>query len=170
MPRPTNKDMLLSQGAENFSKLMGLIGAIPEEKRDGSFGFDDRDKNIRDVLVHLHEWHLMMLGWYRQGMRGEKPDIPAKGHTWQTIPALNMEIWEKHQSVSFDEAMKRLAESHHEVTGLIEAHTDEELFTKKKYKWTNTTSLGAYFISSTSSHYDWAIKKIRKYQKELQQK
>ncbi len=45
---------------------------------------------------------------------------------------------------------------------LIEKHSDVELFEKKRYKWTGTTSLGAYLISSTSSHYDWAIKLIKR--------
>jgi hypothetical protein len=45
---------------------------------------------------------------------------------------------------------------------LIEAHGDEELFTKKRYAWTGSTSLGAYLVSATSSHYDWATKKLRK--------
>jgi hypothetical protein len=45
--------------------------------------------------------------------------------------------------------------------GIIEKHTDEELFTKKKYAWTGTTSLGSYLISATSSHYDWGLKTIK---------
>ena len=30
---------------------------------------------------------------------------------------------------------------------------------RKKFDWTGNTTLGSYFISSTASHYDWAIKK-----------
>ena len=37
--------------------------------------------------------------------------------------------------------------------------THEELFSKKVYKWVGGSTLGSYFVSSTSSHYDWAIKK-----------
>ena len=32
---------------------------------------------------------------------------------------------------------------------------------KKKYEWTGTTSLGSYFISATSSHYDWGLKTVK---------
>ena len=39
---------------------------------------------------------------------------------------------------------------------------DDELFEKKRYKWTGSTSLGAYLVSATSSHYDWAFKLIKK--------
>ncbi|MDR1033746.1 MAG: ClbS/DfsB family four-helix bundle protein [Bifidobacteriaceae bacterium] len=45
---------------------------------------------------------------------------------------------------------------------IIQKHTDDELFTKKHYKWTGTTSLAAYLISATSSHYDWGWKCVRK--------
>lgn len=167
MPRPTDKKTLLAQSTEYFEKLLGMIDSIPKDKREQNFGFDDRDKNIRDILTHLYEWHLMMLNWYKVGMSGKKPNIPAEGYTWQTLPDLNKVIWEKYQDMSFSDALKNLKKSHAKVQKLIESHTDEELFTKKRYSWTNTTSLGAYLISSTSSHYDWAMKKIKRYVKEL---
>ena len=48
---------------------------------------------------------------------------------------------------------------------LVRAHDDEELFAKRRYPWTGSTSLGAYLVSSTSSHYDWALTKLRKARK-----
>lgn len=49
-----------------------------------------------------------------------------------------------------------------EIQQIIEKHINEELFEKKKYKWTGTASLGTYLIFATSSHYDWEIKIIKK--------
>ena len=168
MPRPKNKDELLSLSKENFEKLYALIDSFTVEQKEAEYLFDNnRDKNIRDIVMHLHQWHLMMLGWYEVGMRGEKPDIPAKGYTWRTIPALNAEIWEKSQNKSLDEAWQLLQATHQKEMTIIESHTNEELFEKRYYKWTGTTSLGAYFISNTSSHYDWAMKLIRKYKRSL---
>jgi hypothetical protein len=51
--------------------------------------------------------------------------------------------------------------NHKDVMALIEKHNDDELLTKKKYHWTGTTSLGSYFISAASSHYDWGLKTIK---------
>jgi hypothetical protein len=111
----------------------------------------------------------MMLRWYAEGMAGAKPAIPAEGHTWQTIPALNAAIWQDAQSVGLVDARSELGQTHAKVMALIEAHSDEELFTKnkKRYAWTGSTSLGAYLISATSSHYDWAMKKLRKAKRAL---
>lgn len=167
MARPTTKDELLALSDKNYNKLNDLIESVPKEKQEINFPFEDRDKNIRDVLAHLHEWHLMMEKWYTTGMKGETPVIPAKGYTWKTLPDLNAVIWEKYQNVSLADIKKDLDESHKKITALIKSHSNEELFTKSLYPWTKTTSLGSYFISNTSSHYDWAFKKIRKFTKSL---
>ena len=167
MARPATKDELLALSNKNYLKLTELVNSLSEEEQKMKFPFEDRDKNIRDVLGHLHEWHLMMIKWYTAGMKGEKPVIPAEGFTWKTLPDLNAVIWEKYQNVNLEDVKKKLNDSHNEIEALIKSHTNDELFTKKLYPWTKTTSLGSYFISSTSSHYDWAYKKIQKFTKNL---
>ncbi|MDU2984364.1 MAG: ClbS/DfsB family four-helix bundle protein, partial [Actinomyces sp.] len=55
---------------------------------------------------------------------------------------------------------------HTAVVALIGKFTNEELFTKAHFSWTGTTSLGSYCVSATSSHYEWAIKKLRAFTRE----
>jgi hypothetical protein len=74
---------------------------------------------------------------------------------------MNIGFWQKHQDTSYEEAKKLLTESHHKVLSLLNGFTDDELFEKKHFKWTGTTNLGSYFVSTLPSHYDWAIKKIK---------
>jgi hypothetical protein len=94
-------------------------------------------------------------------MAGKKPAIPAADVTWQKLPVLNRRIWEKYKGTELKKAAALLKKSHKMITGIIAKHTDEELFTKKKYDWTGSTSLGAYLISATSSHYDWGLRTIK---------
>lgn len=168
MPRPTTKATLMDLGHENYQKMWALIDTFDENERiHGKVPFEDRDKNIRDILIHLHHWHLMMLDWYEVGMRGDKPDMPAKGYTWRTIADLNQTIWARYQETDYHEAKRLLDDSFAQVQAIIEQHDDESLFTKKRYPWTGSTSLGSYLVSATSSHYDWAIKKLKKYKKQI---
>lgn len=160
MARPTNKETLLKLSQDNFKKLFDLIGTMEDENRE--FPVGTMNRNVRDILTHLHHWHLMMIDWYNIGMKDKTPDMPAKGYTWKDIPSLNKKIWEDYQSVSLQDAKNLLKNSFTKIQDIIEKHTNEELFEKKKYKWTGTTSLGAYLISATSSHYDWAMKLIKK--------
>ncbi len=168
MPRPQNKIDLINLSNENYHLMFDLIKTFDKDEIiNGKIPFEDRDKNIRDILVHLHHWHLMFLEWYKVGMNDEKPEMPASGYTWKTTAELNQKIWEMYQETSYDEAFNLLEDSFRKVQEIIYSHSDEELFEKKRYKWTGTTSLGSYLVSATSSHYDWAIKKIKKYKKAL---
>lgn len=162
MPRPKSKIELIELSQNNYEKLVKLVHSYSQKDLTKEFPKGMLNRNIRDVLAHLHHWHLLMLEWYKIGMKGEKPDMPAKGYTWKTLPALNKEIWSKSQDLDFVTAKELLDTSYNDIQELIRKHSDEELFEKKKYKWTGTTSLGAYLISSTSSHYDWATKLIKK--------
>ncbi len=162
MPKPKNKTELLDLGANNYHKLLDFIDALSPEQQSATFPEGYLNRNIPDVLMHLHEWHLMLLGWYDAGMKGEKPSMPAEGYTWKTLPLLNQEIQKKYAGTPLAEAGKTLSESYKTIRATIEKHPNEELFEKKRYKWTGTTLMGAYFISATASHYDWAFKLIKK--------
>lgn len=165
MPRPKTKEELQSLATKNYDKLMSLVVSFSTEEQHEDFPKGTMNRNIRDVLAHLYHWHMMMVDWYNVGMKGEKPEMPAKGYTWKTVPELNKEIWKMYTDASLTEIKKKLDASHKEVMKLVDKHTNEELFEKKYYKWTGTSSLGAYLISATSSHYDWAYKLIKKCKK-----
>lgn len=162
MPRPKSRKELLELSQTSYEKLLELVNSYSKSEVEKEFPIGTLNRNIKDVLAHLHEWHLMMLNWYNTGMKGKKPDMPAKGYTWRTLPKLNREIWEKYKNIELQVAKKLLDQSYEQIQSIIKNHSEEELFEKKRYKWTGSTSLGAYLISNTSSHYDWAIKLIKK--------
>ena len=163
MARPTTKTELIEAANGQFAKLWKLVETMSAEEQEAVFCFEDRDKTLRDIIIHLYEWHQLLLNWATANLNGEaKPFLPAP-YTWKTYPQMNVEFWEKHQKTPYSDAQKMLKESHTKVTKLIEAFSDDELFTKKHFSWTGTTSLGSYCVSATSSHYDWAMKKIKQH-------
>ena len=168
MPRPTNKAELLAAADSQFAKLWKLIDGMSEDMQAAAFAFEDRDKNVRDVLVHLYEWHQLLLRWAPANLAGEaKPFLPPP-YNWKTYGDMNVGFWEKHQATPYEQAREMLRQSHAEVMALIEGFSDEALFTKQYYSWTGTSSLGSYCVSATSSHYDWAMKKLKNHIKTYQ--
>ncbi|KAA6299861.1 MAG: hypothetical protein EZS26_004002 [Candidatus Ordinivivax streblomastigis] len=159
MARPTTKEQLKQSGEENFNKLFALINSMTEEEQEKSFSFEDRDRNIRDVLVHLYEWHQLLLNWVNSNQSGNKANFLPEPYNWKTYPQMNIGFWEKHQNTSLQKAKTLLEKSHSDTIKLIGSFSNEALFTNKYFPWTGTTSLGSYCVSATSSHYDWAIKK-----------
>lgn len=171
MPRPTTKTELLKAAEENYSKLKKLIASMTKEQLNTPFDFSGdekkkeahwrRDKNLRDVLVHLYEWHTLLANWVAANENGEsKPFIPEP-YNWKTYGEMNVEFRKKHQSTPLEKAKEMLEKSHADTLALAEKFSDEELFTKGKFKWAGGSVLGSYFISVTSSHYDWAMKKLK---------
>lgn len=166
MARPSTKKELIEGANEQFTKLGLLMDSMPIEEQMALFLFEDRDRNIRDVLVHLYEWHQLLLNWVKSNQKGEQKPFLPEPYNWKTYPKMNVEmIWEKHQGTPYQDARQMLKESHEQVMKLIETFSNEELFTKKYFDWTGTTNLGSYCISATVSHYDWAIKKIKNHNK-----
>lgn len=165
MPRPKTKTELLHLSEQNYLRLLDFIDSFSEEEQNAAFPAGTMNRNIRDVLAHLHQWHLMLMEWYEVGMKGEKPDMPAKGYTWKMTPALNRKIWEDYHQTPLSEVRQLFEKSYQDVRRIILRHSNEELFEKKRYKWTGSTSMGSYLVSSTSSHYDWAYKLIKKAKK-----
>ena len=173
MARPTTKADLIESANEQFQKMWKLLDSMTENEKNAAFNFGDnfnkkeahwkRDKNIRDVLVHLYEWHQLLLHWVEANRRGEaKPFLPEP-YSWKTYGDMNIGFWEKHQSTPCADAKEMLMGSHKDVLSVIEGFSNEELFEKRHFSWTGTTNLGSYCVSATSSHYDWAIAKIKQH-------
>lgn len=145
MAKPKTKAELIEAATTNYENLLEMIANRTEEEKSREYDFsgDDRkkeahwkrDRNLRDVLMHLYEWQQLLLNWL------------------------------KNQDVSEEEALRRLEESHHQVMQALGTFSDEELFTKSFYPWVGGSSIGGYFISNTSSHYAWAIKKMKAHKK-----
>jgi hypothetical protein len=167
MPRPKSKSDFLEQSQQNFKKLFDYIGNLSQEEQEQEFPEGSLNRNLRDLLAHLHHWHLMMLQWYKIGMNGEKPAMPAEGYTWKDLPALNIKINQQYAQCTLEETKEMVTKSYNDIQKLIVTHSEEELFEKKKYHWTGTTSLAAYLISATSSHYDTVLKLLRKWRKRM---
>lgn len=88
------------------------------------------------------------------------PFLPPP-YNWRTYPKLNVEIWQKHQSTSFESALDLLKASHQGVLALTQRFSDDELFDKKHFAFIGTTNLGSYVISASCSHCVWAIKQLK---------
>ena len=102
MARPQTKENLMIAAKENFEKLNTLISKMSDKELTTPFDFSKdekkkeahwkRDKNLRDILIHLYEWHQLILNWVNSNQNGEeKPFIP-KPYNWKTYGNLNVEF------------------------------------------------------------------------------
>ena len=161
MARPVDRSELLERIDADFERLLAEVDVVPPEHRHRPGACDEW--SVTDLLAHLDAWHRMFLEWERVGRTGEIPEMPAPGYGWGDTPALNDEIWRRHRGEEHGDVRERLEASHAEVREVVASYGDEDLFAKRRYRWTGTTSVGSYAVSATTSHYDWARRLIRRH-------
>lgn len=175
LARPTTKMDLLAAANQKFSDLESLLDSMTPEQLEANFQFDatflkkqtaahwTRDKNVRDVLIHLYEWHELLLNWITNNQAGiPTPFLPAP-YNWKNYAEMNVSFQKKHQDIPMVQAWTWLENSHQKVLALIATLSNDALFLKGYFPWAKTTTVGSYCVSATSSHYDWAIKKLKKH-------
>ncbi len=160
MPRPASKQQLITAMKTEHDALEKALEALSKEQITA---VNRATKwSIKDVLAHLTEWEQMCLSWYKAGVRGKTPAVPAEGFNWAQLPALNKRIYEKHHGRSREEILKRFRAAYRQILKTVQSIREEVIFTPGRFAWTNKHSIAPYFIGSTSSHYIWARKEIRK--------
>ena len=80
MARATTKGDLITSANGQFDKMWKLIDSMSEERQKAAFADEmatagkethwSRDRNLRDVLVYLYEWHQLLLRWIKAKLDG----------------------------------------------------------------------------------------------------
>lgn len=171
MARPTTRAELLAAAAARYTALTSLIDEMSDAERVGELRYPPtparpeahwaRDRNLRDVLVHLTEWHTLLLNWVGANAAGEPRPFLPEPYTWRNYAPMNLAFRDAHADTTLAAAREQLTNSHAATMALISGYSDTELFENRHFAWTGTTSLGAYCVSATSSHCEWAVKKLR---------
>lgn len=175
MPRATTKAELMTAATTNYTILRELIDGLTETEIAEPFDFSSdpqkkeahwaRDRNLKDVVTHLVAWHELLNHWIQANMQGVTQPFLPEPYNWRTYGVMNVEIRNNHNTTSLNVALSQLQQSYETVIALANGFSNKELFSKGEFSWTGSVTLGSYFVSTTSSHYLWAIKKIKAHKK-----
>lgn len=106
--------------------------------------------------------------WYGSKEKAMEAMMQSTGDVreWKQERDKNVEIYKKFMAARETgdadvekEAVEQLAENYKEMFKLDNARNGKELFSKGVFPWVGGSTLGSYFVSVNSSHYDWAMKK-----------
>lgn len=178
MPQPQDKQSLIAQATEGYNTLMEALNTadrqdleaafLPKEGKAKCTTFE-QGENMRDVLTHIYEWQLLQIAFVENIRKGEPKDFIPDPYR-KNYKEMDEANRQRHQSTGFQQALDLLAESHPKMIALIESFTEEELFGKKVFKVTYTTTMAAYFISVTLSPYSQALKRLKSHLRSLKKK
>lgn len=174
MARPRTKEDLIIESTRGYNILFDFISSLTEKELNTEFNFSNlnkseahwkRDKNLRDVLMHLYEWQRLMLQWVSENEQGRQRQFLMDGYSWANYGDMNMVFFEKAQEVPLEKAKELLKQSHNDIMSLMQKYDTAQLFNKNVFSWVGGSTLGQYFISVTVAHYEWALKKLKAHKK-----
>jgi hypothetical protein len=120
---------------------------------------------VKDLLAHLSDWEQRFIGWYEAGVRGEIPETPAPGISWEDLDVLNQRIYEKHRNRALEDVRREFAASYKRVLAVVEGISEEEMFSVGRYAWLGGNNLVGVILANTANHYRWAKGCIRNWLK-----
>jgi hypothetical protein len=168
--RARNKKNLLENSQKYFDEILNFVRELPREIKNKEFSNNElnkRDKTVSDVICHLHEWHNMMENWYRIGLKGKTPAIPMEGYNWEQLTEVNAIIYKKYKGTKLNDAIKMFSNSHKKLMEIIDELDNNELYKTFPYEWTGKHTLGSFFDSNASCHYQWALSTLMKLNKKI---
>ncbi|MBR5685853.1 MAG: ClbS/DfsB family four-helix bundle protein [Muribaculaceae bacterium] len=176
MAGPTTKQELIAAMHDGYNKLQEQIAKMTADEKSTPFAVESdpkkcgvrwqNDRCLRDLLIHLYEWQVLMQTFVQNIREGHQRDYLPDEYR-KNYHEMDKMLVEKHQQTPLEEATRLLAETHNEMLRLADGFTEEELFSKGFYKCTYTTTMAAYFVSVTTSPYSQAVKILKSHQKQL---
>lgn len=169
MAVPQNKDELLKAINVNFDKLRRELVDIPDSVARNK-GLEGHAKgtmmSVSDLVAYLVGWNELVLKWLDRDETGQPINFPETGFKWNELGLLAQKFYRDYEAVPYQQLVERLEAAKHRIVTLIEARSNDELYGRPWYeKWT----MGRMIQFNTSSPYDNARGRLRKWKKESQQ-
>lgn len=166
MAVPTNKEELQIAIKTNYNKLKKELSGIPVElatitNLEGHA--KDTVMSINNLISYLTGWGKLVLKWNTKKDNQEIVDFPETGYKWNELGKLAQKFYNDYEKDDFNTLCTELDEITGRILFLIEQKTNTELYETAWYeKWT----LGRMIQFNTSSPYNNARARIRKWKKE----
>lgn len=164
MAIPKNKDELLKVLESSYSKLRMEILEIPESlsRKKTIHG----DVSVCDVLAYQIGWGNLFLSWYAAGKKNEIPAMPREGYKWNELGKLAQKFYSEHQMYIKQQLLSIFEKTFNEILEIVQKEQNSSLYCIGVYAWTGDKwPLGRWINVNTSSPYQSALAKIRKWKK-----
>jgi hypothetical protein len=148
-PEPPDKAALLRLIDETRATYEAALGAIPDQQAP----LRDDGWSARDIAGHVAVWERRLAHDIRTSLRGETPERPEPGYTWEQMDELNVRDMLAARSLPLAEAQAEARAAFAETRALVASLSDETLFTPGLFDWTEGERLALWVRYDMWEHY-----------------
>lgn len=121
--------------------------------------------SVKDIMAHITDWEQRMVGWIEDSLRGEVPQRPAPGMTWDDLDRLNEQIYLLNRDRDLRDVLADFHRSYEGALVTVEALTEEDLIDPQRFAWREGTPLWHMVAGNTWEHYQEHREPIEKWLK-----
>jgi hypothetical protein len=109
--------------------------------------------SVKDLLAHLTVWETRMVEWIGQSLRGEVPERPAPGMTWDDLDRLNEETYLLYKDRSLSEALSDFHTTYRRAMEVVSSLQERDLLDPQRFAWRQGAPLWHMVAANTWEHY-----------------
>ena len=147
---PQDKASLLRRIDESrarFEQALAAAGDLETPLRGDGW-------SARDIAGHVAVWERRLARDIEATLRGETPERPEPGYTWEQMDALNIRDMEAMRAQSLVEVMAESRAAFAETRALVASLTEDLLFSPGHFPWTETDTLALWVRYDMWEHYE----------------
>ena len=108
---------------------------------------------VKDILAHIIFWEQRLLLWLEESMRGDTPQRPAPGMTWDDLDQLNLLTYQSNKDLPLDDVLQDFNSTYRRVDVAVAALTQDDLFNPQRFAWRQGDPLWHMVAANTWWHY-----------------
>lgn len=157
MSAATTKQELQEVTKKEYDKLAKLLAKVDAETAMAK----DDDISIKDTVAHRAHWIGLFIGWYTDGVAGERVFFPAEGYKWNDLKRYNADLRATQNDLNWQAAVLMLETANQQLVSFIDALTNDDLYGGPMAGANNKWTPGRWAEAAGPSHYRSAAKYIR---------
>jgi hypothetical protein len=148
---PDTKQDMLGLISSEWDALQAVLQEMNPEKmiQPGVVGV----WSVKDILAHITTWEGLMIQWLEESLRGETPNRPAPGSTWDGLDNLNEQIYRENRDKTLAEVRKAFSDTHQQVVRTVESMEEKDLFDPVRFTWREGDPMWHLVAGNTWWHY-----------------
>ncbi len=156
-----DKANLLDTMQTERAKLDGLLATLSAEQICQTAL--ENEWSVKDVLAHISTWERMCVDWIQAGLRGERPDKPEKGYTWEELDTFNEKTFlgNRERTLNDVQADSRLA--YQQLLEQVQALSEDDITNPQRFPWTDGRGLVPFIAANSYEHYQEHFEQIHKW-------
>lgn len=151
MESPKNKEELLDQIMSERESLDKLLGTISKSKL--SVPGVEVGWSIKDILVHIVFWEILMVSWLEEILNDLEPQMLPPGKTWDDLDEINQDAFLENQDRELDEVLQAYHAHYPIALASVKNVQENALMDPGMYPWRRGTAVWEMVAANTSWHY-----------------